>query len=507
MKILLIVPTYKYKTHYPSYLSVSDFPSGFAYIASSLEQAGHEVYGLNLNNIIGYQTAYDMIRDNIIYALEEVKPDLVATGGICIDYKFLKDAIQIIRDNSKVPIVLGGGIVTNDAEFVFETLKPDYAIVGEGEDGMVRLANGETDEKIIRSRALDVNSLPFPDWDCFGIKNMVDNFSDVTRVLYRYSRTYPKPFIIVTARGCPFHCNFCKKHPEGYRPRSIENIMAEIAVNYEKYKFNILIIQDELFAVNKKRMVEFCNTLIENKKTFGWDFDWMMQTHANAKLDLDTLKLAKEAGMYLFSYGLESFSPVVLRSMNKKTKPGQVVEAIKLADEAKVGFAGNILFGDPAETEDTVRETMMYYFQYGIDPAVFLTLVSPYPGSDIFDYCLEKGIITDKLDYYEHIDEHTYNMTQMPNHLFIEWGRLLLTIENSYMLIKATNADKILKVGGWSESIHLWEVYARCPHCGEDCVYTQLMSDAQFGQFLVPSCQHCHKRMRVNVPMELKHDN
>jgi len=65
MKILLIVPTHNYNRAYPCFLSVSDFPTGFAYLASSLKEAGHEVHGLNLNNIIGYPSAKDMVKDKI----------------------------------------------------------------------------------------------------------------------------------------------------------------------------------------------------------------------------------------------------------------------------------------------------------------------------------------------------------------------------------------------------------------------------------------------------------
>ena len=141
MRVLLIIPTFKYKKSYPAFYSVSDFPTGFAYLVSSLKEAGHEVFGLNLNNIAGYPSVYEMIRENIIFALDTVHPDLVGLGGLCIDYKFLKDAMRIIRKTSDVPIVMGGGIITHDAEFIFQLLKPDFCIIGEGEEIIVELAD------------------------------------------------------------------------------------------------------------------------------------------------------------------------------------------------------------------------------------------------------------------------------------------------------------------------------------------------------------------------------
>ena len=141
MRVLLVIPTRNYNSQYPSFLSFSDFPSGFGYLAAVLKQAGHEVHGLNPNNIVGYVNAHQMLVDVLMKKLAEVKPELVGLGGLCIDYRFLKDAIGLIRQvDRKIPIVLGGQIVTNDAEFIFNDLKPDFAIVGEGEEAMVALA-------------------------------------------------------------------------------------------------------------------------------------------------------------------------------------------------------------------------------------------------------------------------------------------------------------------------------------------------------------------------------
>ncbi len=142
MKVLLIIPAFQYKGHYPSYLSFSDFPSGFGYIAGALKKAGHEVYGCNPNNKPGYKSAKEMITAEIISSIESCKPDLIGLGGLCIDYAFIKDAIKVIRETyPTIPLVLGGNIVTNDAEFIFNDLKPDFAIVGEGEEVMIKLAN------------------------------------------------------------------------------------------------------------------------------------------------------------------------------------------------------------------------------------------------------------------------------------------------------------------------------------------------------------------------------
>ena len=54
----------------------------------------------------------------------------------------------------------------------------------------------------------DINELPFPDYEPFGIAEMMDEYSPATRVLYRYSRPNPRPYNIVASRSCPFACSF-----------------------------------------------------------------------------------------------------------------------------------------------------------------------------------------------------------------------------------------------------------------------------------------------------------
>ena len=150
MRILLVVPTFNYNVAYPTFLSFSDFPSGYGYLTSALKEAGHEVYGCNPNNIVGYVNSYQMIQDVISKRIEDVEPDLIGLGGLCTDYAFLRDAIGIIR-NYDIPVVLGGQMVTNDAEFIFNDLEPDYAVVGEGEEAIVGIVASIGKTKVLPS--------------------------------------------------------------------------------------------------------------------------------------------------------------------------------------------------------------------------------------------------------------------------------------------------------------------------------------------------------------------
>ena len=500
MRILLVIPTSYYSTCYPSFLSLSDFPVGFAYIASALKSAGHNVFGLNPNNDASYTTAFEMLASKLNDSIGRSSPELIGIGGLSTDFHFLKDCIRLIRKiNPKIPIVMGGGIISNDAEYIFCSLKPDFCIIGEGEEAIVQLVGilaergecfgnvcnigyWENGSPIFTEKHIDYPDLDikhFPDYEPFDDFEMINNYSFATRSYYRYTRLDPRPMTIVTARGCPFACTFClHKKNRGYRARSIDNIMQEIALLYKKYQFNVLVILDELFAANKERVNEFVNGVIDGRNTYGWDFDWMFQTHASASLDEKTLVAAKRAGCYLFSYGLESASPTVLESMNKKTNNSQIIEAIRITDKVGIGFGGNFIFGDIAENIDTICETMDFFSAHCRDIHIYLTYIQPYPGSELFDRCLEKGIIKNKDDYYELGDTKSYNMTSLPDYIWFSWKIGLMRFASRLGWVRTVKATAIAKESLDNDtatyfSQNMYRIRAKCPYCGYESDYRE----------------------------------
>lgn len=507
MRVLLILPASEYKRRYPTLLASADFPTGFAYLASALRAAGHEVFGLNPNNDASHGSARDMVRALIARSLRAHEPELIGVGGLATDYAFLSDAIRIIRQqNAGVPVVCGGRIVTHDAEFILSTLRPDYCVLDEGESTLVRLANtlerGERDLEGIPNLGywrkgvprltsrlaveVELDQLAFPDFEPFGIREMLDEYSRAANLyLFRYARLDPRPMPIVGSRGCLFCCTFCiHGGHRRYRTRSIQNILEEIRTLYDAYHFNILVFQDELFAAGKERVREFSRALIQARATEGWDFDWMFQCHPSVSLDRETLALAREAGCWHFSFGVESVSPKVLASMKKKLQPAKVVEAVQLADAVGIGFGASFAFGDIAETAETIRETMEFIARHCLDVHTVLGTAAPYPGSALFEHCLRNGIIRDKGQFYEQVDEDVLNMTQLPDRLWVPWAYLLGYLAKLARFTKATDATSCVReerapgsLMAAQEGKAIYRVSARCPHCGRAIEYRELLED------------------------------
>jgi radical SAM superfamily enzyme YgiQ (UPF0313 family) len=518
VKILLIVPTHEYKG-YPRYLSISDFPTGLAYIAASLKKAGHEVVGLNLNNHNNYSSAKIMVEALIRTTLKDTF-GLIGIGGLCVDYSCIKDSMSFIRELTKSPVVLGGGIM-RDPDFIFSNLKPDYAIRHEAEEAIVKLVDCLENNKDVSTvdnlyywkdsqqvftkenyNYCDINDLPFPDYDVFGGQEMIEKYSLFTRLTYRFPRYNPRLMVITTGRSCVFSCTFCV-HSNGpkYRVRSIPNIMEELRINYDKYKFNILLIVDELFAITSKRAEEFCIALKENKEKYGWDFVWSFQTHANSKLDLETMKMMKDAGCFFFSYGIESVNENVLKSMKKKTTKEQYIEAIKLSEEAGLSFGGNILIGDVAETIESVKENIEFIINYCQKAFIFVQIIQPYPGCELFDNAEKKKRLLSKQEYYDKMGEVLYHLSE---HLsleeFINCTRLAENMSIEHGLSRSTlgKCEIDYNIKSYIPGLNIYKITTTCPYCEKSMVYSNINVVPLVSIYAI-GCPHCGRKIRVEM--------
>jgi len=502
MRVLLIIPTLDYATEYPSFMSPHKFPTGFAYIAAALTRAGHQVFGLNPNNDTRFASQREMLSARVHQALAEHAPDLIGLGGLCVDFVFLKDCMAIIRRAApRVPIVLGGGIVTNDAEYILARLRPDFCVVGEGEETIVQLAaaleQGGRDLGGISNLGYwdrgaprftrrdfdfpDLDGRAFPDYEPFGMRDLLDYYSWAAVLQLRYIRSEPRPMVLINARGCPFNCTFCvhEKNP-GYRAQSVERSMQEIAQLYERYRFNVLFVTDETFATSKRRVVEFCDGIERGRRAHGWDFNWLFTTHARAALDEETLLAAKKTGLHFFSYGLESASPTVLASMNKQIKPTQIRDAIQLANKTRIGFGANFIFGDPAEDEDTICESMDFFVAHCRDTYLHFGWVQPYPGSRLFDRCLERGIIRDKDAYYDGACRRPFNMTSLPDHVWFPWALAMMWRGLGHRWYQGTRATRVERETATNPiarhlDLAIHAVTATCPDCGNEAIFREML--------------------------------
>ncbi len=532
MRILLVPP----KSNYPDpkpYVGLEG--QGFPYIAAALKKAGHEVAAAVMSHEWCTETAPARLAFVLEAALREYQPHVVGVGGLSADYGFVRDAVSFIRRSAPDAIIVcGGGMVTYDREFIFGDLRPDFAVSGEAEDTIVKLVNclesggnvrdvpniaywenGSPKYTRVELPETALEDLPFPDYELFRYEASMRNFNQI-ETWYAHTRSHPRIMPISMGRSCPFKCTFCvHSHTlsSRYRQRSIDSAIEEIVHFYDRFQFNILFIYDELFAVDRKRVSEFCTKLRELKVRHGMDFDWTCDLRVG-DADEDMLREMKDAGCVFIGYGLESASQTVLTSMNKKTTVDQIERALRLTVQAGIGFQGNFIFGDIEETTETAEETLRFFMERCKDLIVFLGPVAPYPGSKIFEYSVANGLIKDKPSYYEQIGplgQCRINMTKMPEDVYLNTinrvngilGGPITAVEHALGLKKA----RITSHSRTSELADpalpsparrpLYDVQALCPHCHEMLSYLCPSTSAKTirPRMQLTYCLKCHKRL------------
>ncbi len=500
MKILLIVPRYGL-TNKKDYTYV--FPLGLGYISSVLKEANYEVDCFNLNHFEG-TTEFLINRQ-----LNRKKYDFVCSGHMGIGYAAIEKIINATRKHKSRPkVIIGGALITSEPELMFKSLKPDFAVVGEGEKTIVKLLNclGENKnpkkiEGIIywdkgkvcftppRSVIENLDSLPFPDFEGLGFEEQLKHTGNESGY---HIFDYPRPYPILTSRGCPFQCTFCYHSlGERYRKRSIKEVMKELEFGINKYKINLIAIYDDLFAIDRKRLFDFCKKIKKLIAKFPWEIQWTCQLTVR-DVDKKMLETLRDSGCSAVSYGFESYSRKVLKSMKKNITPEQIDNAIKLSMGTGMSIQGNFIFGDVAETKQTAYKTLNYW-KKNCKGQTQLGFIQAYPGSAIYKHSVSKGIIKNKLDFIKNKIRHTnwLNMTdEMTDQEILQLKKDILKARRKYSYYVLPSKIRRTKNKKYT-------LQAKCPFCKKTINYANTSFNSKFYYTMNVSCRNCNMRFFI----------
>lgn len=507
MKLLLVIP--KYTEHYLEYdLGKSydyHFPLGLAYILSAVKSKGYFIDALNMNH---YK---EPMRTLIKSKLDKQKYDFVLTGNNAIGYDTTKIIFDSVRNHISQPkIILGGPIITSEPELIFNDLKPNFGIIGEGEKTIVELLEGienkkdlkkipglifEEKGKIIitekRKLIMDLDSIPFPEVESLGFEEYLNNaFCNWGVVHSLFDK--PRIYSLVGSRSCPFHCTFCYHYDDIYRERSIKNIMEELSLVVKKYRINIIRIYDECFAVDKKRLKEFCEGIKKLKGEISWDLKWFPQLRVDS-VDEETLKMMKDSGCAIISYGFESYSPLVLKSMRKNITPEKINHAFNETIKQKIAVQACFIFGDIAETKETAYETLNYWKRH-LKGQVELIFIEPYPCSEIYKHCIKKGIIKNRLSFIKNLKKFgnfNFNMTNSMS------DRELKKLDRDLSSALAKYRKFVIPLSMRKTNKNLYKFKVKCPFCSDSIEYGNCIIVNPLSYSFNVICRNCGMRFFI----------
>lgn len=358
-------------------------PTSLMYVASGLERVGlkPEILDLQLERWDNKQLKeYLMKVDTKIIAATTTTPEIWESIQLL---KFIK------KVRPDVTLILGGPHPTMLPDDAISYDCVDIIYKGEGElefpkvvealqEGQdlkdVRGISYKEKGKIIHNppaAMIDLDEVPHQAWHLIKYKEYLWPAKD---------RGLIPGGALVTSRGCPYRCIFCGRlFGKTIRFRSADSVIKELKFIIENYNIRFLMVMDETFTLNRKRVIEICKRIISEKI----DFTWQASTRGNI-YDREMFELMRKAGCNRLTIGVESGNQKILDILHKDVTLKQFEENYKLAKEVGFETRGSFIIGNPYDTRETIQETIDFAKKLHLDEA-FFNIMTPYPGTELYD--------------------------------------------------------------------------------------------------------------------------
>jgi radical SAM superfamily enzyme YgiQ (UPF0313 family) len=387
MKILLVKPPLNRNMIAPS----GGEPLELEYLASSVKE--HDVDILDMR-----------VDRRLQRKLETIRPQVVGVTGYTCDANSAKAVMSEVKKfDRKIVTAVGGHHATflpSDfhrpfVNFVFLgmgdlTFKEFIRVLDEGGDPRsvsniaIRTENGLS---FTGSAPIDFNLdiLPFPARQT--TRHYWKNYRDQWR---------NRVSMVLTSRGCPFRCHFCacwKLLNGRYFVRSPESVVEELLLLPEDT--DLVYFADDNTLHNVKKSWQLCR-LIQSKRL---KFKYSMFARADTIVrHPDLIECLRDIGLSYLTVGIESIRDEELAGMKKKTTVAMNNEAIRILQRLGIANAAHFII-DPGFFRADFEALFQYVKEADLFQPVF-TVLTPYPGTDLYAEKIGKIIIRD-FDFYD----------------------------------------------------------------------------------------------------------
>ncbi len=355
-------------------------PPGIAYLAAMLLKNGHKAAVVDMR-------VYPKVSE-LFKKIEKFDPEFIAFSFMTKEYLKSHDLIEKIKKNfpNKI-LILGGAHPSTVEEKVLEETKADLAVMGEAEYTFVELCDGlpypeikgliwRDHGKIVKNERRpfidNLDELPFPAYELFPLDKYVD-----------------KKIPIVSSRGCPYQCIYCamkKILGAKWRPRSAENVFAEIKHWYDK-GYTFFHIVDDNFTLDMERAEKICDLIIDNNLKIKWDLRNGIRVD---RVTENLLRKMKKAGCFFLAFGIESFDDEVLKKMKKGTTREKAIEAVRLANKVGIPASGFFMVGLPGDSFKKFQDTYNLAKSMDLEEVRFYNVI-PFPETELYEQIKKEG--------------------------------------------------------------------------------------------------------------------
>jgi radical SAM superfamily enzyme YgiQ (UPF0313 family) len=216
-----------------------------------------------------------------------------------------------------------------------------------------------------RAQIDDIDSLPWPD------RAIIDQ----QRYIEVWRRHHGMGSVnLITARGCPYKCNWCSHAVFGYthRRRDPLDCAAEVQHIHDVYRPDQVWYADDVFTISHPWLYRYAAEL----RRRGLRLPFETISRADRMLKEEVLATLAEMGCYRIWIGSESGSQRILDAMQRGVKVEQVQWAARAAKRHGIQVGMFLMWGYDGEQIEDIEATIEHVKACG--PDIHLTTVA-YP--------------------------------------------------------------------------------------------------------------------------------
>jgi anaerobic magnesium-protoporphyrin IX monomethyl ester cyclase len=191
---------------------------------------------------------------------------------------------------------------------------------------------------------------------------------------------------LITARGCPYHCNWCSHSVYGksHRRRSPHSVVDEVEWILKRYQPEMIWFADDVFTIHHGWITEYAAEM--NRRGLHVPFECI--TRAD-RFNLRMAETLAQLGCFRIWIGSESGSQRILDAMQRGVKVEQVRDAVALCKQHGIQTGMFLMWGYEGEEISDIEETVSHV--KSCRPDVFFTTVSyPIKGTPYFERVASK---------------------------------------------------------------------------------------------------------------------
>jgi magnesium-protoporphyrin IX monomethyl ester (oxidative) cyclase len=372
---------------------------GLAYLVSCVRQ-----------KIPEHKIEFRIVNNDVYRSAKQFRPDLVGISSVSQNFMIAK-AYAAHFAKQGIPVILGGVHIS-----VLPQNLPGDAVVAcldEGEETFVEILKVILNDDL---RAGTLAGIP-------GIAFWEDGKLQVTnkRPLIAILDELPLPARdlldvrqhahIFSSRGCPYRCSFCvsSRFWDKVRFFSAEYVVTEIDYLVREFDVTTITFYDDLFAANRERLEQIV-LLLEKRKLLG-KVRFSGSCRANI-VDAELAGLLSRMGVVSVGMGLESGDEDVLRYL----KGGNISlehnrRAVRELKKVGIAVGGSFIIGSPNESREQILRTYDFIRECNLDTLI-VNLLTPFPGTPIWDYAKNRGLVSDDMLDFSRLDVNVYRQPE-----------------------------------------------------------------------------------------------